>query len=55
MVSFKYLYWYQSFDYEYDYYRCDLHLGINDAVGNHDDIATCLQFSEETSEPLFPI
>lgn len=30
--------------------RCDLHLGINDAVGNHDDIATCLQFSEETSQ-----
>ncbi|KAJ4711419.1 Mitotic checkpoint protein bub3 [Melia azedarach] len=32
--------------------RCDLHSGINDTFGNHDDIATCLQYSEETNQLL---
>ncbi|KAJ4851188.1 hypothetical protein Tsubulata_000514 [Turnera subulata] len=29
--------------------RYDLHLGTNDTVGNHHDIATCVEYSNETS------
>ncbi|KAL5828700.1 hypothetical protein ACOSQ3_018168 [Xanthoceras sorbifolium] len=32
--------------------RYDLHSGITDTIGNHDDIATCLRYSDETSQVL---
>ncbi|XP_031263188.1 mitotic checkpoint protein BUB3.3-like [Pistacia vera] len=32
--------------------RYDLHSGMHDTIGNHDDIATCLQYSDETAQLL---
>lgn len=29
-------------------FRYDLHSGINDTIGYHDDIATCVEYSDET-------
>ncbi|CAN6675868.1 unnamed protein product [Malus baccata var. baccata] len=30
--------------------RYDLHSGIHDSIGNHDDMSTCVGYSEETSQ-----
>lgn len=32
--------------------RYDLHLGTTAAIGNHDDIATSIGYSDETSKQL---
>lgn len=29
-------------------FRYDLHSGVSDTVGNHDDIATCIGYCDET-------
>ena len=33
-------------------FRYDLHSGINDTIGNHDDIATGIGYSDETCKLL---
>lgn len=33
-------------------FRYDLHSGINDTIGNHDDIATSIGYSDETGKLL---
>ena len=34
------------------YFRYDLHSGIEDIIGNHDDLATCVECSDETCKLL---
>lgn len=35
-----------------NFFRYDLHSGINDTIGNHDDIATGIGYSDETCKLL---
>ena len=34
------------------YFRYDLHSGVQDTIGNHDDLAICVEFCEETCKLL---
>lgn len=34
--------------------RYDLHSGIHNTIGNHDDFATCVEYSDETRKQMIP-
>lgn len=36
-------------------YRYDLHSGLVDTLGSHDDMATCIGYSNETCNLLIPL
>lgn len=36
------------------YFRYDLHSGIKDTIGDHDDLAICVEYCDETCKlPIF--